>query len=120
MSGNTQAMLIIQKGKMKMKIMTMYRIVVDQVMLMYRWAIRQQDNLDPDVTLGVAGTERQTLPRKRRIADLMDDVYALWMRSSRMGKKKTEDVHASSLSSNEDIEKWLESMENPETNENLG
>ncbi|KAF8327981.1 hypothetical protein F5887DRAFT_159478 [Amanita rubescens] len=59
-------------------------------------------------------------PEKRRIADLMDDVYALWTRSSRMGKKKTEDVHASSPSSNEDIKKWLESMENPETNEGLG
>jgi len=28
-------------------------------------AIRQQDNLDPDVTLHVAGTERQMFPRKR-------------------------------------------------------
>ncbi len=42
MSGNSQTMLIILK-----------------------WAIRQQDNLDLDVMLYVAGTECQTFPWKR-------------------------------------------------------
>lgn len=51
-----------------------------------------------------------------RLADLMNGVCALWMQSSRMGKKKTEDVHASSLSRNDGVKKWLESVEDPETN----
>ncbi|KAF8345125.1 hypothetical protein F5887DRAFT_1074770 [Amanita rubescens] len=75
-----------------------------------------------DQTTGQPGSERSrnrmsnVPPEEGRIADLLDGVCALWMQSSRMGKKKTEDVHASSLSRNEGIKKWLESVEDPETN----
>lgn len=55
-------------------------------------------------------------PEENRFADLMDGVCALWMQSSRMGEKETKDVHASSLSRNEGVKKWLESIEDPETN----
>ena len=33
-------------------------------------------------------------PKESSFADLMNGVYALWMQSSRMGKKMTEDAHA--------------------------
>ena len=79
-----------------------------------------------DQTAGQSGTGRYALRSRNRTSnvpaeersfpDLMDGVFALWMQSSRTGKKKTEDFQASSLSHNEGVEKWLESMEDPETN----
>ncbi|KAF8345413.1 hypothetical protein F5887DRAFT_1192054 [Amanita rubescens] len=79
-----------------------------------------------DQTTGQSGYGRYALrsrnrtsnvpPKESRLADLMNGVCALWMQSSRMGKKKTEDVHASNLSRNEGVKKWLESVEDPETN----
>lgn len=79
-----------------------------------------------DQTTGQSGFGRYALRSRRRtsnippkencFADLMDGVYALWMQSSRMGKKKKEEPHASSLSRNESVKKWLESVEDPETN----
>ncbi|KIK07226.1 hypothetical protein K443DRAFT_199922 [Laccaria amethystina LaAM-08-1] len=47
-------------------------------------------------------------PKENRFADLMNGVCALWMESSRMGKKKTEDVHASSLSRSEGVKKYCQ------------
>ena len=90
MSGNSQAMLIILK-----------------------WAIRQQDNLDLDVMLYVAGTECQTFPWKRGASLIW---WMVCTRCGYSGKKKAEDVHASSLSRNKGVKKWLESVEDPETN----
>jgi len=84
------------------------RVLVDQV-LMHRWA-RQQDNRDPPDAM---------FPRKRGpliCNHMFDAVSALWMQTSRKRKKKTEDVQVSNLFHNEDVKKWLESMEDPETN----
>jgi hypothetical protein len=76
-----------------------------------------------DQTTGQSGSGRYALrsrnrtsnvPPEERSFDMFDAVVALWMQTS--NKKKTEDVHASSLSRNEDVKKWLESMEDPETN----
>ncbi|KIK06021.1 hypothetical protein K443DRAFT_307311 [Laccaria amethystina LaAM-08-1] len=76
-------------------------------------------------------------PKGSRFADLMNGVCALWVQSSRVGKKATEDskkatedgkkatedgkkatedIHASRLSRNEGVKKWLESVEDPEAN----
>jgi len=75
-----------------------------------------------DQTTGQSGSGRYALrsrnktsnipPKERRLADLMDGVSALWMRSSRVGKPKPEDVHASSLR-NEGVKMWLQSLEGP-------
>lgn len=80
-----------------------------------------------DQTTGRSGSRRYALrsknstsnvPAKERcFADLMDGVCALWMQTSQVGKKKTEDVHAaSSLSRSEGVQKWLESMEDLKIN----
>ena len=62
-----------------------------------------------------SGNNRSNVPMEERRFDLLDGVLALWTMSSRASKKKTEDVHASSVS-REGVEKWLESIEGPETN----
>ena len=49
--------------------------------------------------------------RKGRVADLMDGVFALWKQSSKVAKPKPEDARASTLTRNEDIKVWLESVE---------
>ncbi|KAF8692316.1 hypothetical protein AX14_002594 [Amanita brunnescens Koide BX004] len=55
----------------------------------------------------------------RRFADVLDCVSTLWMRSSREDKPKPEDAHALSLARDEGVKMWLQSMEDPATNENL-
>ena len=55
-------------------------------------------------------------PEARRFVDLMDGVCALWMQSSRVDKPKPEDDHASSLTRNGNVKKWLQSIEDPTTN----
>ncbi|KAF8341039.1 hypothetical protein F5887DRAFT_1076780 [Amanita rubescens] len=55
-------------------------------------------------------------PDARRFADLMDGVCALWMQSSRVDKPKPEDDHASSLTRDESVKMWLQSIEDPTTN----
>lgn len=74
-----------------------------------------------DQTAGQAGCTHFTLrsgkktsnipPKESRFSDLMNGVFALWVQSSGVGKKETED-----LSRNEGVKKWLESVEGPETN----
>ena len=41
------------------------------------------------------------------------------MQSSRQDKPKPEDAHALSLARDEGVKMWLQSMEDPATNENL-
>jgi hypothetical protein len=77
-----------------------------------------------DQTTGESGSRLYAVrPKESRFADLMSGVSALWVQSSREGKKATEEgkkatevIHASRLSRNEGVKKWLESVEDPETN----
>ena len=55
-------------------------------------------------------------PQEMRIADSMDCVTALWMLSSRVGKPKPKDDHASTIARNESVKTWLQSIEDPATN----
>jgi hypothetical protein len=56
-------------------------------------------------------------PKGRHIADMMDVVSALWMQTSRVNKIKLEDAQpeASSLTRNEGVKAWLQSLEGSTT-----
>ncbi|KAF8626969.1 hypothetical protein AX15_004609 [Amanita polypyramis BW_CC] len=77
----------------------------DQTIGSKRYALRSRNKM-PNVR-----------PKERQFADLMGGVYALWTQSSRVDKPKPEDDdHASSLTRNESVKRWLRSIEDPMTN----
>ena len=66
--------------------------------------------------LRIRNTTSKIPPKEMYIADAMDCVTALWMQSSRVGKPKPEDDHASTLARNESVKMWLQSIEDGATN----